>query len=1331
MAQFDPSANLLATLRANGRKASPAPPSNRATPSYPFTFEAANSASSSPAPPLKSPGPEVPSKATMGKQDHAGTQSHPNLLGLLKFGQPNAGSEPPQVTQPPSSLASHPPYANLATPNVHGRGISASDLVSSIMGQTDSKPPTPRAPASSSSTHQDSLLRLLNRNVSGTDTTHKNRDSSPQTLSHDLARASIEGTESPRPSISPSRQKSPIRYFGEATATSPFDPQDVPKASPSHQAGSYVNPFEDQAASSPLSMKPRRLTANGGTSKRIKSQSPAATQNSTRRKLTPSGNDVLHSIDPPIRDAPKDERTPVEALMGIGAPSRDAETVAAALNEVGEKVDRQVENALAAAERKEKTVHVKQEEEDDVGSKVQIDAIQEHVHDAAVGLKKELEKEENKNALNEVMPDAAAKALKDVIDEAANDDTRDEGQARQIKVHQFPMRPFVSIELVQKDQPELLVREDSTTPIARFKKEFDQADRTLASATNEFIAYAIHKSNGGVRVIGQEDGQSNHLFADSRDRVFHVALSTTVGDPNGLQRVIATGVSGTVYCATIQEPGAVLSEEEMQLSTVIIPAFQTGTDTTSGGQLKTRAKRSSRHPQFFAIGRGKAIYVVFPSHARNSEFMDKKTMMVDADKYLAERSLKITTGKAGKDFTFSEDDSIIVTLDKAGKLRLWDVRELVDQANEDVSRLAPIEIKTPILSFATAHASEKSWPTSVLFVDKIKPYNKGTALRYMLLGMKQNHTLQLWDLCLGKAVQELSFPHEKETDAICSVDYHPGSGIIVVGHPTRNSVYFIHLSAPKYNLPSMSQAKFAQRLANKDSSLPKAEATAIMSGMREYSLADKGQLRSIELTPSSGEVTRLAEDEEDPMLFELYIVHSKGLTGLSVKKQDLGLSRESRVLCPVDAEAEGVIVVKDIRETMSNPASEPSTISVNGAIQAPMTPAKAPAKSPSKEKEKTEHTEEAAPSRDAEKKKNKKAASAASDVNATPKAVVSTPQVSSSALKGVAHSGTPKDTSKDTSEPLKSSAEERGSATGSRDETVSVGIDGAFLDKELKRIEKGVSLEFNKVISKELDVLYKHFAEDKRIQEAAGAAKQDAMLRLVSSTLGDNVEKALSRIILTSIKDTVLPSIADVATNVLKQQLPSVIAQQTQLAIPSAVKQTLPEAVSRAMQGPDMIRTVTEQMSKTMSVHVEREMSKAMQNTILPSYHDLASTVAQKMKTDTDGHMRQQLMQAESSRQLDSKKIDQLTTLVSSLSDTVHTMASSQSQFQEEILKLQQKVKENELQIAAARSQAANTHSPTPSESASHHQISPEEQELEAVTAAMNEGRYEEATVMV
>src|SRR5690606_22559522 len=120
----------------------------------------------------------------------------------------------------------------------------------------------------------------------------------------------------------------------------------------------------------------------------------------------------------------------------------------------------------------------------------------------------------------------------------------------------------------------------------------------------------------------------------------------------------------------------------------------------------------------------------------NDLFKNGHDRVVDTDKLLKQCSLKINTGKAGKDFIFSQDDTLVVSLDKSGRVKFWDVRDLTAvKEGSDPLRPMPartsLEIKEPLMTLTTTPEGEKAWPTSVLLLDKFRPYQKRAALRYM------------------------------------------------------------------------------------------------------------------------------------------------------------------------------------------------------------------------------------------------------------------------------------------------------------------------------------------------------------------------------------------------------------------------------------------------------------------------------------------------------------------------------------------------------------------------------------------------------------------------
>ncbi|KAL9110945.1 MAG: hypothetical protein Q9227_004560 [Pyrenula ochraceoflavens] len=1204
-----------------------------------------------------------------------------SLLSLLKFSHPS-GSGPTLSRNNSENLAP----SQIDTGHAQGRAISASDLVARVMGNSSGTPVSrgsglghsSPAPGDHDSRHTDpagstagdrsaALMQLLKRN---------SESDHPKVFVNDSA-------QKPAGDTGAASTASPIRLFGSAQSreATPFDPPVPDNAAASVEKESkgiftYTNPFESLAAAS------RERTPQPS-----QSQQRASPAQMVNRKV--------------IAPQSKMSRTSSEAAKGHDAlAATDADIVPSIEDE---PVQNMVDNSgeIESGDGPKKRIKKEEDELDALAEKLEDTAIE-----AATEMKHELDKPENKGALEEELPQPVAQAVRQVINDAAEENPEKwesmesaedspAGPEKVVPVYNFPIRPFVSISLQDSRPPINGFYVHDHVPIAKFSKEFDQLDRTLASSSSKFIAYC-HAKNGGLRVIRQEDGADQRLFMSSKDRIFSVSFCTTAAnDPaTDVQALIASGVSGSTYYATLSTDGHSLFDSGiLDKESLTFPPFPRGDENTSGGTLKTRARSSSRHPDFFAIGRGKAIHIIWPSTAISPKYgVSGSHREVDVEKFYSERSLKITTGKAGKDFSFSEDDTLIVSLDKVGRLRFWDIRPLVDEVNATATKIKPLDVRIPLLTLSTATPSEKTWPTSVLFVDKLRPYVKGSALRYVLVGLKQNHTLQLWDITLNKAVQEINFPHKTETDAICSVAYHPSSGIIVVGHPTRNSIYFIHLSAPRYNLPGMSQAEYIQRVATKDSSLPQPDSTACFSGIREISFKEMGQLRCLDLMPvPSDENSPKSEDEASRPLFELYITHAKGVLCRSVSKKDLGWNAKSKVVQPIDAVKAGMIVTKPLKSSsVVNEGPE-----VNGDSQTPPPPSSAKSsrkkskqtpEEPQQPPEATRRTLEPQPpasrhrsrspavaqpselstaDKDATRKKSKKSPKPKSSPAVQPAQAAPEPI---SEMAGNSDQNPVQPAVPQLATPAKSPPKPAAEKAAIQNENVSVGISGDWLDKEMKKIES----MFKTVLDGQMQNLYHHTRQDRIVQDEAAQARQDAMLRVISSTLTQNVEQSLSRMITNAIQNSVIPGVANMLSANLGTRLGDHLSQQigSQLhsLLPHQINQNLSAAITTAFQSPAISHHITQAISDRVAHKIENDITETFHNNINPTFMDLSLRAAEQNALEAERRVTELLKTYEAERQNDQTKMDKMLEKLQSLTETVTLISSSQAEFQRQIL---------------------------------------------------------------
>lgn len=1166
-----------------------------------------------------------------------------NLLNLLKFG--GNASKPEQASGPMANLQNIGRTASMHLPSVEGpqsRDSTTANLLSSLRSKSTSTPADARNPeihTTQSNSQQELLLGLLNKSTG--------------------SQSAVKAETAEKPTAP--RAATPVRQFGSPVlANSQFESPKPSKAS----AFNYVNPFDQLHTSSPLN-RSRTPKQEAGPSRKIEPLKHS-------RDLASNSSDVA----PPTKSRKVNEP----------ATNIKAESVSEALGDVGEKVDKEVEQALA---------------------------------EASTSMADESAKRDKVES---------AKESTEVIDsswESAEDEAALNEQEGQVVVYNFPMKPYLSLQIKQS-RAARPVRKDNVLVIATLKKEFDQIDRALVTASHAHIVYAqvaTKKDNGGFRIIRQDTGDHKQVFRSSGERIFHVQLCSSDIAGHDVETVMGTGVNGALYWTSLSKGGGDhFSEDDVEAGGFILPAVATPDENTSGSPVKTRAKMSSRHPEFFAMARGKQIFIIAPDMVKATAYCHPSTRMISSEKYFAEHSIKLNTGKAGKDFCFSEDDSVIASLDKNGRFKFWDIRELTARACDlSESKHEPVELRDPLWTLtATSSGDEKPSVSSIMFLDKERPTIKGMALRYVLIGFKQNHILQLWDLGLGNAVQEIRFPHDKDSDGICSINYQAKTGIIALGHPTRNSIYYIHLSAPKYNIPhAIDQARYISMLVRKDPALPKPESTAIMSGLRELSFANVGQLRSVDMLKApiwNGSEVNSAEET----LFELYAMHAKGVTSLPIKRMDLGWDENNKMLNPKDAQKEGVIDISDLLPPQKLPVSNELPIeqasSNAGSSKSIKAAAIKKADNVKPTEVKAEIKKEAAETPTVSTNGTKSASEVSKkqtlELSSTAQKAVNPPLMTAES-----YNITPQRTKYDVKEKAVPEL-----ASPSKISSIS--------DKP-SAISSVPSNPDHSMLDKKFETLYQRLDADKRVQEAAGGAKQDALLRLVSSTLTDNVGRSLLDIVTTRVKEDVVPAVKDITSkhilddvvpalsSVTKEsvdrKLSELVPQQLTHGITSALKTALPAALQEALRTREIHQTISNITANQVATKVQQQVSVMLQGT-LP---DMATQATQQMVTDLEKRTNEQLRQAETQRRKDNAKIEELTTIVRSLSTTIQNMATSQAAFQAEILKMQR-----EAQSAAISSEVSNA-------VASERSAEPEDTELMAMERDMKSGGLEQATIQV
>ncbi|PNY25687.1 Uncharacterized protein TCAP_04373 [Tolypocladium capitatum] len=983
---------------------------------------------------------------------------------------------------------------------------------------------------------------------------------------------------------------------------------------------------------------------------------------------------------------------PTSEFDGLGPVRKNKETVAEAVSDLAGKADRDARQALDRAEQGTERPDVAEDSghDRDGSHDAQEWPEEEGVRGTALGpVEKHIVHDVEATARNprydspeaSFSPDLleTAQAVADSWESADQEDivVIEETEAPPVRVYNFPMKPWIAITLQDDStEPRPLFRDESIMDIARLKKDFDQIDRNLYTASQTYMTYGMSKQ-GGLRVIRQDDGKDAKVFTDTKDRIFNVAMSVTPSDVESVQReaIIGTGISGTVYWVQIKDGEKDhIEDAHLEQYGFALPPIATHDGDAPGGVLKTRARASTMHPEYFAVGRGKSINFIWPSYImQNRLFKTGHDRVVDTENLLKQCSLKINTGKAGKDFTFSQDDTVVVSLDKSGRVKFWDVRDLT-AVKEGSDPRAPtpaqtsLEVNEPLMTLTSTPEGEKAWPTSVLLLDKQRPYQKRCALRYMIVGMKQNHTLQLWDLALGKPVQEFNLPHSKESDAVCSVMYHPASGMIVIGHPTRNSVYFAHLSAPKYNLKSVSQAEYIQRLVAQDSSIPQPDSTAVISGVREHSFANRGVIRSLDILCNPA----MVQDADEPTLFELYAMHSKGVACLLIKQCELGWSKDDRVLDAVDAVKEGAVTVSKLKTPLPTESSSSNNNNNGDTSQVRITnrggnkesllqttpvpsdtAAQRGAESVTPVKLKDEPNEAETPVQSSKenqtekperKPRKRRGGVAGKESEPTANGTANSPRVTPSNNKPEGSKGP------------------SGVATN--------GVSSDMLDTAITGMETRLSAAVSDTLKLSLKNLHGKIDEGARVRDETFNQHQLKLLDMVSEVLNENTQKVLESLIHHQFTELVIPAIGDHAGKAVTDLLNHELQPNVASAVQKEIQNSLPHALNRSLRSADFVTAIADRVGSAVTAGVQQEVLATLTQRLNPTFSNIASQSAQRVAGELHQQYQDRFEHMKAQHAADTNKIDQLLTYVSRLTDMVSTMAASQSSLQAEFLKL-------------------------------------------------------------
>jgi hypothetical protein len=293
-------------------------------------------------------------------------------------------------------------------------------------------------------------------------------------------------------------------------------------------------------------------------------------------------------------------------------------------------------------------------------------------------------------------------------------------------------------------------------------------------------------------------------------------------------------------------------------------------------------------------------------------------------------------------------------------------------------------------------------------------------------------------------------------------------------------------------------------------------------------------------------------------------------------------------------------------------------------------------------------------------------------------------------------------------------------------EKVSVGISGDWLNREVKKIEQGVAREFRK----ELNSLYTNFQNDRIAQDSSATARQEAVLRLISSTLTNNVEKTMAHIIGVQISQIVVPSITTVTSTVLQAQVGDAVAKTLQYSMPRELNAQLPTAIAAAIATPQLHRMISENVGHHVTKAIESQLTGMINNVIIPTFKQYTAVAAQEAASKVETELMAEIRTLEANRLRDASRMEKFGQIVEGMAETLQTMSETQIAFQSQIAHGNQQLVLATESTHSRQVSAAPSPLPAPlALPAAVSQKSKEEVEYDEISQLMQDGKYEEGSI--
>ncbi|KAI0064686.1 hypothetical protein BV25DRAFT_1799983 [Artomyces pyxidatus] len=176
---------------------------------------------------------------------------------------------------------------------------------------------------------------------------------------------------------------------------------------------------------------------------------------------------------------------------------------------------------------------------------------------------------------------------------------------------------------------------------------------------------------------------------------------------------------------------------------------------------------------------------------------------------------------------------------------------------------------------------------------------------------------------------------------------------------------------------------------------------------------------------------------------------------------------------------------------------------------------------------------------------------------------------------------------------------------------------GTAMAKEIKKMEENLYSRIGRLVGKELDKQHQRLEEVRVSEQAADFARQEKILKLISSELTKNTTRVVEMAVKSEVQNSVLPALETITKNEVKAALSGQIAK----GLGDTMNQALPSEIERLLLRPDVSSHVARTFSSAITPVIERHVKDAISQTLIPAYTQQSSSMHQELSREMHTEM--------------------------------------------------------------------------------------------------------------